>query len=241
MTRTAMRLDCTRVPSLPTAAIRSRSVPAPAGSLAAGAFVYLLANVECQQDGNDAVTMRKDGATMHIPSRLPYAPARMPVLEPLVSRRQFTRYAFFSLLGAAAATSAASAARSLYPAKTTGIGARVSAGSVADVKKALKEDRYLKNIAGQFYLLPVETDRVIAVSWVCTDLAFTVHNFDGLFMGCPFCGTRYNAKTGIVEFGIAPRPLNYMPITITGGNVVIDTSQVIERIAFDVIQTTLLK
>lgn len=178
---------------------------------------------------------------MHVPSRLPHTPARLPGLEPRLSRRTFTRYAFFSLLGAVAATSAVSAARSLYPTKPTGIGAKVSAGSVADVTKALKEDRYLKNIAGQFYLLPVETDRVIAVSWICTDLAFTVHNFDGLFLRCPFCGTRFNANTGAVVYGVAPRPLNYMPITIADGYVVVDTSQVIERIAFDVSQTTLLK
>ncbi len=157
------------------------------------------------------------------------------------THRNFTRYAFFSLLGVLAATSAVATVRSVYPTKTTSIGVGVSAGSVADGMKVLREERYLKNIVGRFYLLPAEADRVIAVSWVCTDLAFTVHDFDGLFFRCPFCGTQYHGKTGAVKYGIAPRSLDYMPITLTDGNVVIYTDQVMVRDAYDPSQTTLLK
>jgi Rieske Fe-S protein len=50
----------------------------------------------------------------------------------------------------------------------------------------------------------------------------------------------YDAQTGIAISGPALRPLDYMPITITNGNIVVNTAKIMTRAAFDAGQTVSL-
>lgn len=202
----------------------------------------ILQRIVCQQGDNGVATMQKDGAMMHVPSRLPHAPTQMPVLEPRLSRRRFMRYAFFSLLGAVAATSAVATARSLYPTKITGFGAPVVAGSVAEVRAALSERGYVQSNVGRFYVLPAAPDAAIAVYWQCKHVGCIVPPPDASGrIECQCHNARYDGKTGALLSGPARQPLDFMPIIIDRGYVIVDTGKITTRDAYDPRQTTLLK
>lgn len=179
---------------------------------------------------------------MRVPSRLPHAQARMPVLEQPMSRRKFTRYAVFSLLGALAATSAIATVRSLYPTKIQGFGAPIVAGSVAEVRAALSEHGYVQSNVGRFYVLPAAPDAAIAVYWQCKHVGCIVPPPDASGrIECQCHNARYDGRTGALLNGPARQPLDFMPITIDRGYVIVDTGKIIMRDAYDPSQTTLLK
>ena len=176
---------------------------------------------------------------MHVPSQLPQVRARLPVLEYTTSRRTFTRYALFSLLGAFAATSAVATVRSLYPTKIKGFGTRVTAGSAAEIGATLTNQGYVRNDEGHFYLLPAEQGAAIAVYWKCKHLGCTVPppGANGR-IECPCHNSWYDGKTGALLKGPATHPLDFMPITIENSNVIVDTSKPMAREAYDPSQAT---
>ncbi len=96
------------------------------------------------------------------------------VIKSPVPRRKFIRWAVLSLLGAFTATSAVATYQLLYPAKITGFGAKVVAGSVEEIKALLMHQKYVRNPTGNFYLLPAMNDGAIAVYWKCVHLGCTV-------------------------------------------------------------------
>lgn len=183
----------------------------------------------------------RGGAMMHVPSQRSQSRVRLPVLEQITSRRKFTRYALLSLLGAFAATSAVATVRSLYPTTVKGFGARVTAGSVAEVNATLVGQGYVRNDAGHFYLLSAEQGAAIAVYWKCKHLGCTVPppGANGR-IECPCHNSWYDGKTGALLKGPATHPLDFIPVTIENGNVVVDTSKVMTRDAYDPSQATLL-
>jgi len=178
---------------------------------------------------------------MHAPSHLPHARARLPLLEQKASRRKFTRYALFSLLGAFAATSAVATARSLYPTKVKGFGARVTAGSVAEIGATLAGQGYVRSDEGHFYLLPAAQHAAIAVYWKCKHLGCTVPppGANGR-IECGCHNSWYDSKTGALLKGPATHPLDFMPIAIENGNVIVDTSRPTPREVYDPSQATSL-
>jgi cytochrome b6-f complex iron-sulfur subunit len=165
------------------------------------------------------------------------------VLRPPMSRRTFIRYALFTLVGAFTATSAVATYQLLYPTKETGFGAKVAAGSVEEIKALLAHQKYVRNASGHFYLLPATEDGAIAVYWKCVHLGCTVPapNPDlAANIQCPCHGSLYNGKTGDLIHGPATRPLDYFPVTVENGAVIVDTGKVITRQTFAPDQATKL-
>jgi cytochrome b6-f complex iron-sulfur subunit len=180
---------------------------------------------------------------MQVSSQVPQARERLPVLEHQTSRRRFTRYGLFALLGAFTATSAVATYRMLYPTKVTGFGAKVNAGTVQDVKALLEGQKYVRNSEGRFYLLPATDTNAIAVYWKCVHLGCTVPPPNPALEGniqCPCHGSLYNGKTGALIHGPATHPLDYFPITVDNGAVIVDTGKVTTRQDYDPSQTTQL-
>jgi len=160
------------------------------------------------------------------------APDPVPVTKQPLPRRKFVRNAFLALVGAFTATSAIATYRMLYPTKVTGFGTKVVAGSITDVRATLATQRYVRNPEGRFYLLPAADNGVIAAYWRCVHLGCTVPPPNPALNGniqCPCHGSLYDGRTGGLIHGPATHPLDYFPVTLENGNVVVDTGTVIVR------------
>lgn len=90
---------------------------------------------------------------------------------------------------------------------------------------------------GRFYISRQE-DGVLAMWHRCTHLGCTVpwSDDEGQFH-CPCHGGLYDTK-GVVLGGPPPRPLDLFPIEIVDGEIIVDTSQAIQRKSFDPSQVT---
>jgi Rieske Fe-S protein len=120
-------------------------------------------------------------------------------------------------------------------------GTKVAAGGVAEIKAMLGTQRYLRNPDGRFYLLPATDTGVIAVSWRCVHLGCTVPPPNPALNGniqCPCHGSLYDGRTGAVMHGPATHPLDYFPIALENGNVIVDTGTVIVRQEYQPEQST---
>ncbi len=180
---------------------------------------------------------------MQASSQLPQTRDRLPVLEHQTSRRKFTRYGLMAVLGAFTAVSAVATYKTMYPNKIVGFGVKVNAGTVQDVKTLLAGQKFVRNSEGRFYLLPATDDSAIAVYWKCVHLGCTVPAPSAALEGniqCPCHGSLYNGKTGDLIHGPATHPLDYFPITVENGAVIVDTSKVTTRQAYSPDQTTKL-
>ncbi len=168
---------------------------------------------------------------------------RLPVMAQPVSRRKITRYGLFGLLGLFGATSAVATAVMLYPTKVVGFGAKVAAGTLADIKQQLTTQKFVRNQEGKFYILPADDQSMIAVYWKCVHLGCTVPAPSAALEGniqCPCHGSLYKGSNGDLIHGPATRPLDYMPISVENGNVIVDTGTVIPRTTFEPNQVTKL-
>lgn len=129
--------------------------------------------------------------------------------------------------GSAFAFFAESALASLamfWPRKMAGFGSRIDAGPLA----SFAADSVTKFRDGKFWLSRTQ-DGVIALYWRCTHLGCTVpwREEEHLFH-CPCHGSIYD-RLGQNVAGPAPRPLDYMAVTIENGHVIVDTGDIRER------------
>jgi len=165
----------------------------------------------------------------------------------------------FLLRGAAATTATALLAacrtsrRDATPVATGNgaFGTTINAGNVAAVRTSLATPPSVHNPARGFYLLPATSDSVIAVSWRCPVEGCTVPPPSpalGGKLGCPCCGAMYDGGRGTVLRGptnrsaaYVARPLDWMPVHIVGGNVIVDTGAISTRTGYDACQTTTLR
>jgi len=147
-----------------------------------------------------------------------------------------------AVLGAVLATSvAAITAACGGKSESAAVGGRVNVGSVNDVRAALASQKCVRSTEGRLFLLPATDTAVIAVSWKCTHLGCTLPPPNPATSGtiqCPCHGAVFDSKTGIRLSGPANRPLDYFHAVVESGNVIVDTSQVFTRAAFEVGQTT---
>lgn len=130
-------------------------------------------------------------------------------------------------------------------------GTKINAGSVAEVRAMLATQQYVRNSDGRFYLLPATSDAVIAVYWRCPVEGCTLPSpspGQGGGIGCPCCGALYDGTMGSVlrkptnrPADYIARPLDWMPISVEGGNVIVDTGSVMIRTAVDPRQATALR
>ena len=153
-------------------------------------------------------------------------------------KRAWSRRALLGTAASAVVTAILAACSS--KGESAAVGAKVTVGTVSDIQASLATQKFVRSAEGKVFLLPAAADAAIAVSWRCTHQGCTVHDPDPQkgTISCPCHGAVYDARTGIVTAGPAPRPLDYLPITITDGNVVVDTGRIMQRATFDASQVT---
>jgi cytochrome b6-f complex iron-sulfur subunit len=151
-----------------------------------------------------------------------------------VSRRQFLGIAWLAAGFVFVGETLAALFQFIQPVVAGGFGGVVKAGTLEEFPPGsitlVKE--------GRFYLSRLDDGSFIALWQRCTHLGCSVPwaEDEDLFH-CPCHGSLYN-KVGEVAGGPAPRPLDYFPVTIEGGEVFVNTEEALERKAFDASQTT---
>jgi cytochrome b6-f complex iron-sulfur subunit len=117
-----------------------------------------------------------------------------------------------------------------WPRKTGAFGTVISAGKVGDYK--VGDIKYF--VEGKFYLVRLQ-EGFIALYQKCPHLGCVVpwkadFEYEGKtgWFRCPCHGSTYERHGGIV-FGPAPRPMDYMKISLKGDAISVDTSIIMKR------------
>jgi cytochrome b6-f complex iron-sulfur subunit len=152
-----------------------------------------------------------------------------------IARRGFLRNAALGAVLVILAQLSAGTVRLLWPNKTGAFGKQltVSASNVPAV-----EATPFRDTQGKFYLVHTK-DGLMALYWKCPHLGCTVPwvPAENQFH-CPCHGSIYNYE-GVRTGGPAPRPMDYMGVTIAAnGDVVVDTGNIQTRSAYDPSQAT---
>ncbi|MDQ3695409.1 MAG: Rieske 2Fe-2S domain-containing protein [Chloroflexota bacterium] len=147
-------------------------------------------------------------------------------------RRSFVRNAALGAVGAASLTTAAGFGMLLWPNKTGAFGSEltVNPGDIPPV-----DGTPFRNIQGRFFLVHNQ-DGLMALYTKCPHLGCTVPwlgppESDQAFQ-CPCHGSMYNYN-GVLTAGPAPRPMDYMRVTVEGGAVMVDTGEIMQRAAYE--------
>ena len=152
-----------------------------------------------------------------------------------VSRRQFIGYAWAVAVIALFAQAAGALYQFVQPiVQAGGFGGKVNAGNVNEF--AVDTVSTVREMHG--FVSRVEPQGALTMSWTCTHLGCTVPWVESeKQFHCPCHGSLYNTK-GEVTGGPAPRPLDLYPSEVVGDELVVDTSQTIQRTKFDQSQIT---
>ena len=151
-----------------------------------------------------------------------------------IDRRQFLGIAWLASVTAFAGQTLAALFRFIQPVSDGGFGGIVKAGMVDDFAPGsitlVKE--------GRFFLSRLEDGSFIALWQRCSHLGCSVPWEEGEDQyHCPCHGSLFD-KMGEVQGGPAPRPMDYFPVIIENGEVLVNTEEALERKAFDSSQTT---
>ncbi len=152
-----------------------------------------------------------------------------------ITRRQFIGWAW----GAAVVALFVQAGGALYQfvqpiVKVGGFGGKVDAGNVKEF--AVGSVSTIREVHG--FVSRVEPEGALTMSWKCTHLGCTVPWVESeKQFHCPCHGSMFNTK-GEVVGGPAPRPLDLYPSQVENNELVVDTSQAVERAQFDPSQIT---
>lgn len=132
-------------------------------------------------------------------------------------------------------------------AHTHAFGQKVTVGTVQDVRLLLASQRYVRSDEGRFYLLPAADDAVIAVYWKDPKDGCTIPppqyedaSMRRVVLQTPCDGTVYDGRTGAALRGRGVRPLDFIPVSVENGRVVVDTGKVTQRGSYDPSQSTKL-
>ncbi len=154
--------------------------------------------------------------------------------KPQITRRDFLGVAWAALTLVLGGELAGVLFRYIQPVSTGGFGGVVNAGKVDDFQRG----SITNNQAGRFYLYRMEDGSFLALWQKCTHLGCSVPYVEAENQfHCPCHGSLYN-QLGEVQGGPAPRPMDFFPVTITDGQVFVDTGNPITRTKFDPSQTT---
>jgi cytochrome b6-f complex iron-sulfur subunit len=157
-----------------------------------------------------------------------------------ISRRSILRVTFWTGIVAFLGALAASTIDMLYPRGITGFGGVISAGTVEEFPPGSKTDVS----EGKFWLVHLTEEQAkssdpvngkagfLALWWKCPHLGctvpwrptFTFNDHQGWFR-CPCHGSTYD-DAGQRVFGPAPRSMDRMEITISGGRISVNTGAV---------------
>lgn len=162
---------------------------------------------------------------------------------PALSRRDFFRRGLLVSLVVFGAQFGGASLAFMWPNLRGGFGSVIDAGPLEDIKAELQSTQGpVYNGAGRFYIVPwtgevtddadyptagVTSDGIMPLYQRCVHLGCRVP-FCGSskWFECPCHGSKYN-EAGEYKLGPAPRGLDRFKVTIDGGNVFVDTSEVI--------------
>ena len=135
----------------------------------------------------------------------------------------------------------------LWPTLSAGFGAKITAGTVADVQKQLATKQPFYNPQGRFYINPYPTDPgtigrakkvysdaivsgmqagYVALYQKCVHLGCRVPWCQtSQWFECPCHGSKYS-RVGEKKGGPAPRGLDRFALSVSAGNIVVDTKTV---------------
>lgn len=174
------------------------------------------------------------------PAKARPAPAKaQPVDGPWagegITRRDLLRRGAFSTIALFFAQLGVGALAMFWPSKVSGFGGKVNAGKVTDFPVG---GAPVKVRDGKFYVSRLP-EGMIALYWKCPHLGCTVPWApDEDHFHCPCHGSIYE-RTGQNIAGPAPRPMDYMEMTIApNGDVIVDTGKIHQRERYDPSQLT---
>jgi cytochrome b6-f complex iron-sulfur subunit len=159
-----------------------------------------------------------------------------------MTRRKFMRASFLGAMGAFLIGAGGTYLLFFWPKKVGTFGSKVAAGDVTQFPPG----SVTRVPDGRFWLvrlLPEDGGGFMALYWKCVHLGCTVPwapGEDGVYGGrvykgifhCPCHGSQYT-YTGQNFAGPAPRPLDYMEVTIAGGKVQVNTGKISKRDKWD--------
>jgi cytochrome b6-f complex iron-sulfur subunit len=193
-------------------------------------FVVSLRSYQRQQDAVAESQARAAG--------LPAPPRRGQA----VSRRDFFRKSLISSLLVFGAQFGGASVAFLWPSLKGGFGAVIDAGSVEEIRAAVRGGEPFYVGTGRFYVVPydgspteeadyvregVSAEGIMPLYQRCVHLGCRVP-FCGQskWFECPCHGSKYN-QAGEYRLGPAPRGMDRFHMEIVGGRVMVDTSEVV--------------
>ena len=193
-------------------------------------FVVSLRSYQRQQDALAESQARAAG--------LPTPPRRAQA----VSRRDFFRKSLISSLLVFSAQFGGASVAFLWPNLRGGFGALIDAGAIDDIKSAIRGGEPFYVGTGRFYVVPyngrptddvdyekegVAGEGVMPLYQRCVHLGCRVP-FCGQskWFECPCHGSKYN-EAGEYQLGPAPRGMDRFHMSVEGGRLMVDTSEVV--------------
>lgn len=149
--------------------------------------------------------------------------------SPRTTRRDFLRWTVAGASTFFLAESAAGFVAFFWPQKIGKFGTKITVLPTAVPKVGATP---IVNQDGKFWLINNE-DGLLALYWKCVHLGCTVPWNEGEHQfHCPCHGSLYN-RNGVVVGGPAPRPLDIMEVTVSGGTVSVNSGKVTVRSKYD--------
>jgi cytochrome b6-f complex iron-sulfur subunit len=162
-----------------------------------------------------------------------------------ISRREFLRRSLLTSLTVFGAQFGAATIAFLWPNLKGGFGSVINAGKVDDIKNQIDQTNQPFYFgAGRFYIVPysgsgkdpatgvdyisqgVVSDNLMPLYQRCAHLGCRVpFCLSSKWFECPCHGSKYN-EAGEYQLGPAPTGMQRFKISITGGDVMVDTSDV---------------
>ncbi len=196
-----------------------------------------------------AVLERTGGGAVAVAPRAA-PPARVGPVDPETygqTRRQFLNRGIVGLMVISLSGFGATLIAFLWPTISAGFGAKINAGSVADIEKILSTKQPFYNPVGRFYINPFPTDPgsldkakkvyspallqgmqagYVALYQRCVHLGCRVPwCLSSQWFECPCHGSKYN-RVGEKKGGPAPRGLDRFAVSVSGGSISVDTKTI---------------
>lgn len=196
-----------------------------------------------------AVLERTGGGTVAVPARSA-PPAISGPIDPETygqTRRQFLNRGIVGMMVVSLGGFGAAVLGFLWPAVSAGFGAKIDAGTVADIQKTLDTMQPFYNPVGRFYInaYPVDPGTQAKAKKVYSPALLTgmSQGYVALYQRCvhlgcrvPWCqssqwfecpchGSKYS-RVGEQRHGPAPRGLDRFAMSVSGGSITVDTSTI---------------